>query len=668
MSRPWDLREWLETDGLGGYAMGTVSGIRTRRYHALLTAAARPPTQRTVLVNGLEVWIDLPRGPVFLSSQRYAPDVTHPNGAERVRGFEVGPWPRWCFDLDGAGVVEQELFLCRDAPLLVLAWRTIDATAPARLSVRPLLSGRDHHALHQENPHFGFAAEGRNGRLRWRLYPGLPPLVAHSNGGFDADPRWYKNFLYEEERARGFDHLEDLASPGVFRWTLGADPAVLILAAETSASEPRSSAPSALHLYERLRAAEEKRRRAFPSPLARAADSYLVRRGSGHSIIAGYPWFADWGRDTFISLRGLCLAAGRLEEARTALGEWEGALSEGMLPNRFPDGDEPLEYNSVDAPLWWIIAADATRLAFAQGGHRLPAKDLAALEAATQAILEAYERGTRHGIRADDDGLLAAGEPGLQLTWMDAKVGGQVITPRIGKPVEVQALWLNALAIGAAHDRRWRRVLERGRTAFAKRFWNPARHCLHDVVDTDHRSGAIDDRMRPNQLFAVGGLPLVLLPRDRARALVEAVAQHLLTPMGLRTLAPGHPEYRPRYEGGPEARDGAYHQGTVWPWLIGPFVEAWLRTHPRPSGTGARRRAWETTLRDHLAPLSRHLVEIGFGHLPEIADAEPPHRPRGCPFQAWSLAEWLRLVATVLPEHGGAGVLDAERDRALSER
>jgi predicted glycogen debranching enzyme len=307
-----------------------------------------------------------------------------------------------------------------------------------------------------------------------------------------------------------------------------------------------------------------------------------------------------------------------------------------MLPNRFSDRGEPPEYNSVDAALWYVIAVHEllARAEVEPAAH-------ARLTDAVAAILDGYARGTRHGIHLDDDGLLAAGAPGLQLTWMDAKVGDRVITPRIGKPVEVQALWLNALHLGGAGSARWAPVLARGRATFAARFWNAATGCLHDVVDVDHRPGVVDATIRPNQILAVGGLPLALLDEERARAVVDVVEARLWTPLGLRSLAPGEPGYVPHYEGGVAERDGAYHQGTAWPWLLGPFVDAWLRVH---GDTPARRQEARARF---LAPLLAHLDEAGLGHVSEIADAEPPHTPRGCPFQAWSVGEALRIVERV---------------------
>jgi predicted glycogen debranching enzyme len=315
-----------------------------------------------------------------------------------------------------------------------------------------------------------------------------------------------------------------------------------------------------------------------------------------------------------------------------------------MLPNRFPDSGDRPELNSVDASLWYIVAVhDYLRVA-ETAGRAIGASERRALHGALESILDGYARGTRYGIRLDDDGLLLAGEPGVQLTWMDAKVGDWVVTPRIGKPVEVQALWLNALWIGSLLSRKRDGILERGRASFAARFWNERDGFLHDVIDPDGRRGEADPSFRPNQIFAVGGLPLPLITGERARRLVDAVEERLYTPLGLRSLAPGEPGYAPRYEGGVRERDGVYHQGTVWPWLLGPFVEAWVRSRGDAPAIRREARDW------FLAPLLAHLDDAGLGHISEIADAEPPHTPRGCPFQAWSVGEALRLSEVVLDE------------------
>ena len=617
--------EWLEADGLGGVASGTVGLVRTRRYHALLLAATAPPAGRMVLANGVEAWLEMDGRTVALSSQRYAPDVVSPDGATRIVRFTPDPWPRWTFALPGGGTIEHGIFVQPGYAAVTLYWR-VHGVAGGTLHVRPLLSGRDYHALHHENPAFRFDAERNGDRTIWRPYPGIPAVVAGGNGAYTHDPQWYRTFVYTAERARGLDDVEDLASPGIFRFALSSDRAAIL----TLAAEGHVLGSS----FDLRRATEEERRGRYVSRLDRAADAYLVRRGSGRTIIAGYPWFTDWGRDTFIALRGLCLATNRLDSARDILLEWAEAVSDGMLPNRFPDAGGIPEFNAVDASLWFVVAAHEL---LERADTRVSAAQRAALDGAVDAIVTGYARGTRHRIGVDTDGLLAAGEPGVQLTWMDAKIGDWVVTPRIGKPVEVQALWLNALRIAGRRTPAWSDLYTRGRAAFEARFWDERRGCLVDVVDVDHVPGTSDPRFRPNQILAIGGLPAPILDGARARRVVDAVEARLLTPMGLRSLAPEEAGYAARYTGSPRERDAAYHQGTVWPWLIGPFIEAWVRVR---GGTAECRREARARF---LVPLLAYANDVGFGHLPEVADGDAPHHPGGCPAQAWSLGEVLRL-------------------------
>jgi predicted glycogen debranching enzyme len=632
--------EWLEADGFGGFASGTVSGIRTRRYHALLLTATLPPAGRMVLVNGFDAEIETADGATAaLSTQRYAPGVDNPDGATRLVGFTVDPWPQWTYVFEG-GTVIQEIFVPHNTTSVVLRWRWESAGAPPpRLTVRPFFSGRDFHSLHHENKAFRFEPETTSEGERWHFYDGLPPVLARSNGTYHHEASWYRNFLYDEEAARGLDSTEDLAAPGRYEFNLADGPAVLIFAAN-GLIEAVSTPPTPLELAIQLADAERKRRAAFPTSRHRAADAYLVGRGSGQTIIAGYPWFGDWGRDTFISMRGLCLATGRLREAREILTAWAGLVSHGMLPNCFPDHGEEPQYNSVDASLWYVIVVhEFLELAKAQPDFDTQET---VLLSAVDAILTGYSVGTRYGIRADTDGLLACGEPGVQLTWMDAKIGSWVVTPRIGKPVEVQCLWLTALGLTARHDPIWQETFENGCASFDERFWNEELGCLYDVIDVDHQPGKVDASIRPNQIFAVGGLPLALLEGNGAELVVRMVEKHLWTPMGPRSLAPGEKDYAPHYVGGPAQRDAVYHQGTVWPWLAGPFIEAWVRVHGETPEVRAKAR--ELFLEPRLASLDL----AGLHHVPEIADAAPPYTARGCPFQAWSLGEILRLESDVL--------------------
>ncbi|MFO0691594.1 MAG: amylo-alpha-1,6-glucosidase [Myxococcota bacterium] len=675
-------REWLEADGLGGFASGTVSLVRTRRYHALLLVATTPPTGRVVLVAGFDARVEWNEQVQPIVTQVYAGGVRAPEDAAPIARFESDPWPCWHFRLRDGSTLVQELVAVHGSPRVVVAWTLVDAAGEpmaGRLIVRPYLAARDYHALQRGpgrgagsdeaagagsasdgSPHEGtgdalLAAPRRRGdAYEFATSSSLPPLRMRASGRYVHAPHWYRDFLLAEEERRGFAAHEDLASPGelVIELTKGRG-GWIVEAIDRSEDrdeadrevDPGLSAEArTLRAVEALLERERARRLRLGTALDRAASAYLVRRGAGQTIVAGYPWFTDWGRDTFIALRGLCLARGELETARAILLEWADAIDAGQLPNRFADRGEAPEYNAVDASLWYVVCVEELLRAEERAGLPLDASDRERLARAVDAILSGHARGTRHGIRLDRDGLLAAGEPGVQLTWMDARVGDHVVTPRIGKPVEVQALWWNALRCGSRFDARWAVVADRARASFERRFWNPARGLLHDVVDVDHVAGAVDPSFRPNQLFAVGGLPWALVEGERAARLVEACEAALWTPSGLRSLAPEEPGYVPRYAGGPVERDLAYHQGTVWPWLAGSFVESWVRV--RGGGLEAKRAA----RRRFLEPLFAGLDVAGLGHLPEITDAEAPHAPRGCPFQAWSLAELIRLDRVVLAE------------------
>jgi predicted glycogen debranching enzyme len=550
------------------------------------------------------------------------------------------------------------LFVPRGLPITVLRWRLLEGLRDGRLTVRIFLAGRDYHSMQHENSNFRFATTVEGSCTSWHPYDGVQPILATSNGSYHAEPDWYRQFLYAEEERRGLDATEDLATPGRFEWDLTRGDAVLILAARTTETTALLTADEPTQIAARLEDQERDRRRTFGTALDRAADAYIVRRGDGATIVAGYPWFTDWGRDTFIALRGLCLARNRYAEARDILVQWAGAVSEGMLPNRFPDGGDEPEFNAVDSALWYVVTAHEWLTA----DPLIERADRVRVEQAIEAILDGYSRGTRFGIRADDDGLLAAGVPGVQLTWMDARVGDRVITPRIGKPVEIQALWINALEIGAQRSRRWTPLVERARRSFGERFWNAAAGTLYDVVDSDHTKGVIDASMRPNQILAVGGLPFMILDDARARQVVEAVERQLWTPLGLRSLAPTDPSYVGQYAGGVAARDGAYHQGTAWPWLLGPFVDAWIRVR---GNTDAKRAEARTRF---LAPLFAALDRAGLGHLAEVADGDAPHKPGGCPFQAWSVGEAVRLDRVVLAKSRSTRRMTPRRAAGIESR
>ena len=582
-----------------------------------------------MLVNGVEAWVEQPTANTAISGRLYAPDTLFPDAAANLLDFDPLPWPRWVFRLPADTRITQEILVDPEGGDTVIRWTS--AAPGAILHVRPLMSVRDYHALHHENSAFDSRPAMAGGNVSWRPYADRPAVASLTNGAYRHDMCWYRHVLYSEERERGLDCTEDLASPGVFTWDLAAGDAVMLLRAGDGLAV--RAAPAAARIF----AAERARRAAQTDPLGRAAQAYEAERFPGATLIAGYPWFTDWGRDTFIALRGLLLGTGRSAQAEAVLLAWSAHVSEGMLPNRFGDDGAP-DYATADASLWFAVAVYdllSAGVCAAAACHRL--------QAAVEAILDGHARGTRFGIAVDADGLLRAGVTGRQLTWMDAKIGDWVVTPRIGKPVEIQALWYNALRIAAAWNPRWGVMADQVQDSFLARFTDPASGGLLDVADAGHVAGANDPSLRPNQIFAVGGLPYALVAGDAAERIVRCVENDLLTPLGLRTLSPTHPDYHPRYVGSPLSRDAAYHQGTVWPWLIGPFVQAWLRVR---GDTAAARAEAKTRF---LAPLLAHLECAGLGHVSEVADGDAPHRPGGCPFQAWSMGELIRVRAMVAP-------------------
>lgn len=636
-------REWLETNGIGGYASGTVAGINARRYHGHLVAADKPPLGRAVLLSKLEETLIIDGERYDLSCNRY-PGAIHPRGFEFLTGFRLDPFPIWNYLVAGAGI-EKALFMVHGENTVVITWAVKNKPENVKsldLELRPLLAFRDHHHLRTDKTNFDPAYTIEAGRIYFEPVSSMPPLFVSSNSeSIEPTGSWYRNFEYPIEMERGFDHHEDLFQPCVLSFDL-SEPAIIV--ASTIGRDH--------HEAEEFRRIEMKRRAMivakagaadnFSSQLALAADQFIVSRGAGKTVIAGYHWFSDWGRDTMIALNGLTLATGRPEIAKSILSEFAGYLSEGMLPNRFPDeADEP-EYNTVDATLWFF---EAIRAYADRTGDDLFVKEI--LYAKLSEVVDWHVRGTRYGIHVDSDGLLYAGEPGVQLTWMDAKIGEWVVTPRTGKAVEIQALWYNALCIMAGFASKFgdengkHRYMDMAAIAsdsFNGQFWNEADECLYDVVDGDQKDAAI----RPNQIFAVSLLHTMLDP-ERAQKVVAKVEAELLTPFGLRSLSPNDPSYVPHYIGSPFDRDAAYHQGTVWGWLIGPFVDAYKRVHSDDPRSGKR-------IEEMVSGYKQHLSEAMVGQISEIFDAEPPHAARGAAAQAWSVAELFRILSTLRGE------------------
>ncbi len=630
--------EWLEADGLGGFASGSVGMVRTRRDQALLqVTTAAPPGHRFTLVNGIDAWIETPGGTFPLTSQRYVPGIVHPDGARWIESFSPEPWPQWSFALEDGTRLEHAIFARHERPLVALAWRLLERRDNVRLFVRPFISGRDARALHRENDTFHFAPEPRGRCLRFSTYPGVPDIYLMSNAEYTHAPEWYRSFLYTGERENGSDAVEDLAAPGVLVWDLSALVAVLVLASREDAFEGHLRARGA---FRALRAVESARRRHDRSALHRSAGAYLVRHQRGRALVSGYPAGSERVDDTFGALRGLCVASGNLEAAQDILLDWSEAVSQGMLPNRLPAPGETPAFDSVEGSLWYVVAVHEFLQALSRARRALPHELENRLWEAVQAILAGYAAGTRLGIRADADGLLSVGESSSQVGGMPANK--EASPRRIGKPVEVQALWLNALWIGGRVAERWQRLFERGVVSFRQRFWDSENRCLLDVIDLDHVSGRVDNLPGPYQIYAVGGLPLGLLEPGPARLVVDAVETRFVTPLGLWAPVPAEPEDDAGEADGVAQQDSAPLHPAVWPRLAGAFVEAWVRVR------GETHQAKAEARERFLDALVQHLNEGGIGHVSECADAQPPHALRGSPFHAWSLGELLRLQEVVL--------------------
>jgi predicted glycogen debranching enzyme len=631
-------REWLETNGIGGFASSTVAGANTRRYHALLTAATRPPLGRVTMLSKFEETLTID-GKIFELSANQFPDKIYPEGFKYLKNFRLDPFPVWTFEVEGIEI-EKKIFMPHGANTTVCQWKIKDqsqiANRKSQIELKPLLSFCDYHALQHENAEINPAFEIAENTISIHPYNEMPALFfAHSGGKIETTGFWYRNFEYAIERERGFDFREDLFQPFALKFDL-SEPAIVIASTEKQSvfdaeKFEKAEIERRANLIETAGAQDD-----FTKQLALAADQFIVSRGAGQTIIAGYHWFSDWGRDTMIALNGLTLATNRAEIARNILLEFSKHISQGMIPNRFPDAGDEAEYNTVDATLWYF---EATRAYVEKTG------DYAFVEANLYEklinVVLWHLQGTRYNIHVDTDGLLYAGEMGTQLTWMDAKIGDYVATPRIGKPVEIQALWYNALKImadfagkfGDADDRKkYESMAAMTKETFNQVFWNEADACLFDVVENGNRDASV----RPNQIFAAS-LPHTMLSIGRAQKVVEKVEKELLTPVGLRSLSPKDARYRPIYIGSPFERDSAYHQGTVWAWLIGAFIDAYRKVYPNGNKTDAR-------VEEILSGLKTHLMENGIGQISEIFDAQEPHTPRGCIAQAWSVAEVLRVL------------------------
>jgi predicted glycogen debranching enzyme len=629
-------REWLETNGIGGFACSSAIGLNTRRYHALLTAALHPPAGRIVLLSKVEETLVIDDRRYDLSANQYS-GVVHPQGYVHLEDFRLDPFPIFTFALDGISI-EKSLFMVHGQNTTVVQYR-IDSPGKRaiHLELRPLIAFRDYHALTHENGALNSSVRSHHPKLlSVRPYTDHPELYfAHDGDELNAQGYWYKNFEYAVERERGLDCIEDLFNPFMLRFDMnGRNTATLMASTEIQ----EASSAEMLRMQELNRRSQIVRQAAADDELVQtltaAADHYIVSRGNQKTVIAGYPWFTDWGRDTMIALPGLTLATGRDDIARSILCEFARHVDRGMLPNRFPDAGETPEYNTIDATLWYFEAVRSL-LQYTDDYAFVHTS----LYSVLADIIDWHIRGTRYGIKMDTDGLIASTDPAVQLTWMDAKIGDWVITPRNGKAVEIQALWYNALRtmediarrIGNSEDAmKYSAIADLAKPSFNKLFWNDKTACLYDCVLNDTADGT----MRPNQILAAS-LTYSMLSKERAKAVVEAVERELFTPYGLRSLSPADARYRGCYVGDSVARDSSYHQGPVWAWLLGPFIDAYIKVNGKKA---------QVQVREWLQLFSGHLTEAGLGHVSEIFDGDFPHHPRGCFAQAWSVAEVLRAV------------------------
>ena len=656
-------REWLVTNGLGGYASGTLLGAITRRYHGLLIAALPSPLGRVVMLNQLTEQLELPdRTSIELSSGLGFHETSESPGFSSLVGFRLEDGvPVWRYQI-GDIVMEKKIFMVHGQNTTLTSYDLLEGDGHLRVKLYPHVQFRPHEAAVDQAPvdDYSLTAMGQGFEISaGTVHPPLRLLVHGSDWSFNASRRRVEKVFFRSEQQRGYEAFGELCNFGWFEGEISRGEAMTLIASTESWESIAAMAPHECYAMERFRrerlasSAGVDDSASIRAELVLAADQFVItpvdpskEKGavSAHTIIAGYHWFTDWGRDTMISLEGLTLLTGRYREARGILDVFSQHIRDGLVPNLFPEGEQEGRYHTADASLWFFHALQ--RYLQTTGDRDFVRQLLPKLVD----IVAHHLSGTRFGIGVDlEDSLLRQGQEGYQLTWMDAKVDDWVVTPRRGKAVEINALWYNALRLLAVwlehegdqgHARELAHWADKARTSFNRRFWYDEGGYLFDVVDCDNEAGKNDAACRPNQLIAFS-LDYPILEDSRWRPVLDIVQQRLLTPYGLRSLAPGHPDYQARYFGDLRARDAAYHQGTVWAWLIGPFIDAWLRVFPGDRA-GARR---------CLSAFGDHLGESCIGTICEIFDADPPFTPRGCISQAWSVAEVLRgWIKTANPE------------------
>ncbi|CAN5834393.1 amylo-alpha-1,6-glucosidase [soil metagenome] len=625
--------EWLETNGLGGWAGSSVIGCNTRRYHSLLMAATVPPAERTNLVSKLDETVIINNKRHELGTNNYG-DVIAPQGYQYLSSFTKSLFPEWIYEVNGI-MLKKTIAMVHGENTTIILYEVLNAEQSFTLELLPLISVRGYHRMMHSNNAAQWNADFQNDIFKTKVYNGTPDIfIKVPNAKYKHDLRWFYNFNYSIEKYRGLDFSEDLLNHGKLLVDLKeSDTLGIILSTED---------PSNKDACELLQKEKQRREHLIKQPyngaieqiLTLAADQFIVKRGEDlKTIIAGYHWFTDWGRDTMISLPGLCLSTCRYEDAKKILAAFAQNVSMGMLPNRFQDNNEPPEYNNVDGTLWYFIAIK--KYIDATGDTAFILNDIFPV---LKEIIDWHFKGTRYIIHVDEDGLLYAGEAGQQLTWMDARIDTWVVTPRMGKPVEIQALWYNALKIFAEllrinEQEQDAELVEisaaKTKQSFEEKFWYEGGNYLYDAIDENNQP---DTTLRPNQLFAIS-LPYALISGERATSVLRIIEEQLYTPAGLKTLPETDSHYVPVYGGDAWHRDSSYHQGIVWSWLLGPYIDALMKV-------GNQRSEAKKVIDD----FAYHLNEACIGSVSEIFDANAPHHPRGCVAQAWGVAEVLRVI------------------------
>ena len=650
--------EWLETNGLGGWSGSTLIGCNSRRYHSLLMAATVPPAERMSLVSKLDETIIIGDMRYELGTNNYG-NTIYPDGYRYLASFSRKLFPEFEFEVGGIRV-KKTIAMIKGENTVVIEYEVLSAPRPFKMELLPLISVRGYHSLMQANDAINKEGTFNEDVFKIRAYEGTPEIFIKVPGSrYHPEPNWFYNFHYAIEQSRGLDFVEDLFTPGKFSVEFQEGDRVGIIVSTDNPLKKEAHKLLATESHRRHSLLADQPSDEIITQLVLAADQFIVKRNipsrssqvassletsdsEGATIIAGYHWFTDWGRDTMISLPGLCLSTGRFDDARKILSAFGNSVSMGMLPNRFRDYGELPEYNNVDGTLWYFIAV--YRYLKATGDKVFVLNEILPV---LKDIIDWHFRGTRYNIHVTEDGLLYAGETGVQLTWMDAKIGSWVVTPRIGKPVEIQALWFNALKIFAE-------LLEmndqgpdaavvnlsaaKAKHSFNEKFWYAQGNYLYDNIDENENPIT---EIRPNQLFAIS-LPFALLSENLARSVLKVIDEQLYTTVGLKSLSRSDTHYIPVYDGDTWHRDSSYHEGTVWSWLLGPYIDAIMSI-----GDGADKQDNPSAKEKAIMVIKNfapHLNEACIGSVSEIFDAEPPHHPAGCVAQAWGVAELLRVI------------------------